>query len=151
MMGEAADACLRAGGRVVGVITEPLAQREIAHPGLTEMIIVPDMPRRKAIMAQRSQAFLTLPGGIGTFEEFFEVFSWAVLGIHAKPLGVLNTLGYYDPMIRLIDHAVAEGYVRDGNLDLLHIHTNPEAIVRQLLRAPARKAAGPRWMELDEV
>lgn len=151
LMGVAADACLELGGKVLGVITEPLAQREIAHKGVSELLIVPDMHQRKALMARYSHAFLTLPGGIGTFEEFFEVFSWAVLGIHAKPLGILNVNGYYDPLLRLIDHAVAQGFVRAGNLDLLHVSTDPEAIVHEMTKTHPPVLAGPKWMNLDEA
>jgi uncharacterized protein (TIGR00730 family) len=97
LMGEVADAVLAGGGHVVGVIPEPLATREIAHDGLTELIVVPGMHERKALMAARCAGFLTLPGGVGTYEEFFEVLSWAVLGLHSKPVGLLNVEGYSTP------------------------------------------------------
>ena len=99
LMGIVADAVLERGGRAIGVIPEPLATKEIAHNGLTELHIVADMHERKALMARRSSAFLTLPGGIGTFEEFFETLSWAALGLHQKPMGVLNVAGYFDPLL----------------------------------------------------
>lgn len=150
LMGEVASACLDAGGEVVGVITEPLTKKEIAHPRATEMIVVPDMHERKAIFARRSVAFLTMPGGIGTFEEFFEVFSWAVLGIHRKPLGVLNVGGYYDPMLGMVEHAVREGFVREANLSLLRVSTDPERIVTDLAEGPPAPS-GPRWMDMSQV
>ena len=93
LMGTVADACLAAGGRAVGVIPEPLALKEIAHDGLTELVVVPGMHERKALMASRSAGFLALPGGVGTFEEFFEILTWAVLGLHNKPIGLLNVDG----------------------------------------------------------
>ena len=100
LMGIVADAVLAAGGRAIGVIPEPLASKEIAHQSLSELHVVRDMHERKAMMASRSAAFLTLPGGIGTFEEFFETLSWATLGLHDKPMGVLNVAGYFDPLMR---------------------------------------------------
>ena len=118
LMGIVADAVLESGGRAIGVIPEPLATKEIAHDGLTELHVVADMHERKALMARRSSAFLTLPGGIGTFEEFFETLSWAALGLHQKPMGVLNVAGYFDPLLALLDHAVAERFVRPEYLDL---------------------------------
>jgi uncharacterized protein (TIGR00730 family) len=133
LMGIVADAVLERGGKVIGVIPEPLAAREIAHDGLTELHVVADMHERKALMARRSSAFLTLPGGIGTFEEFFETLTWAALGLHQKPMGVLNVAGYFDPLLALLDHAVAERFVRPEHLKLLLVATDPEAVVSDLM------------------
>jgi uncharacterized protein (TIGR00730 family) len=133
LMGIVADAALAEGGRVVGVIPERLMQKEIAHEGVTELLIVPGMHERKAEMARRAQGFLTLPGGIGTFEEFFEVLTWAALGLHAKPIGVLNFSGYFDPMLAMLEHGVTEGFVRARHLELLHVSRDPEAIAVDLL------------------
>ena len=132
LMGVVADAVLGGGGRVVGVIPEALATKEVAHDGLTELHVVADMHERKALMARRADAFLTLPGGIGTFEEFFETLSWAALKLHHKPMGVLNIAGYFDPLLALLDHAVAERFVRREFLDLLVVSADPEGIVEEL-------------------
>jgi uncharacterized protein (TIGR00730 family) len=133
LMGIVADAVLERGGKAIGVIPEPLAAREIAHDGLTLLHVVADMHERKALMARRSSAFLTLPGGIGTFEEFFETLTWAALGLHQKPMGVLNVAGYFDPLLALLDHAVAERFVRPEHLMLLLVATDPEAVVSDLM------------------
>ena len=133
LMGIVADAALAGGGRVIGVIPESLATREVAHNGLTELHVVADMHARKAQMARRASAFLTLPGGIGTFEEFFETLSWAILGLHQKPMGILNIVGYFDPLIALLDHGVEARFIRRENLDLIHVATEPEIAVSELL------------------
>jgi uncharacterized protein (TIGR00730 family) len=110
LMGALADATLEAGGEVVGVIPQQLVDREIAHQGLTELHVVATMHERKALMAQLSDGFVALPGGIGTLEELIEVFTWSQLGLHAKPLGVLNVNGYYDRLGAFLDHAVEQGF-----------------------------------------
>ena len=133
LMGIVANAVLERGGTAIGVIPEALAKREIAHDGLTELHVVANMHDRKALMARRSNAFITLPGGIGTFEEFFETLTWAALGLHQKPMGVLNVAGYFDPLLALLDHAVAERFVRPEHLELIHVTTDPEAIVSDLM------------------
>jgi uncharacterized protein (TIGR00730 family) len=137
LMGVVADVVLSGGGRVLGVIPEALATKEGAHHGLSELLVVDDMHQRKAFMARRADAFLTLPGGIGTFEEFFETLSWAALNLHHKPMGVLNVDGYFDPLLALLNHAVAERFVRKEFLDLLVVSADPEAIVEELtVRTP---------------
>jgi len=133
LMGIVADAVLAGGGRVIGVIPDPLATKEIAHDGLTELHVVADMHQRKALMARSANAFLTLPGGIGTFEEFFETLSWSVLGLHQKPLGILNIAGYFDPLLALLNHAVAERFVRPHNLERLIVSGDPETVVSDLM------------------
>ncbi len=132
LMGIVADAVLQGGGRVVGVIPEALATQEVAHDGLTELHVVAGMHERKALMADRADAFLTLPGGIGTFEEFFETLSWAALGLHHKPMGVLNVAGYFDPLLALLDHGIAERFVRREILDLLVVSADPEVLIAEL-------------------
>jgi uncharacterized protein (TIGR00730 family) len=140
LMGVVADAVLAAGGRVVGVIPEALATKEVAHDGLTELHVVADMHQRKALMARRADAFLTLPGGIGTFEEFFETLSWAALKLHHKPMGVLNVGGYFAPLLALLDHAVAERFLRPEILDLLVVSSDQDAILAELARrTPAHR------------
>ena len=150
LMGVVADAALAAGGRVVGVIPEPLALKEVAHAALTELHVVPGMHERKALMARRSAGFLVLPGGIGTLEEFFEILTWAALGLHNKPIGLVNVGGYFDPLLRLLEHGVAEGFVRDSHLALLLVSDDPEALAAGLLghRPPP---PGPVWIDLDQT
>jgi len=150
LMGTTADACLAAGGRVVGVIPEPLTLKEITHHGLTELHVVSGMHERKALMAVRSSAFLTLPGGVGTFEEFFEILTWSVLGLHSKPIGILNVDGYYDPLLELLRHAVSERFFRPSHLEMMIVSDDPEAIIDQLTtRTPP--PAGPVWIDLEQT
>ena len=111
LMGVLADAALAAGGKVIGVIPESLERREVAHQGLTELHVVAGMHERKALMASLSDAFVTLPGGIGTLDEFFDILSWSVLGLHAKPIGLVNYLGFFDPLLAQLDHMVARGFI----------------------------------------
>ena len=132
LMGVVADAALAEGGRVVGVIPEALSDREIAHLGLTELLVVPGMHERKALMAARSSAFLALPGGVGTFEEFFEIVTWSVLGIHRKPIGLLNVSGYYDPLVALLDRAQADGFLRPEHRRMVLVSGDPEGLVGRL-------------------
>jgi uncharacterized protein (TIGR00730 family) len=112
LMGAVADAALEAGGEVVGVIPQALVDKEVAHRGLTELVVVGTMHDRKARMADMADAFVALPGGYGTFEEFCEVLTWTQLGVHAKPCGVLNVVGFYDPLLALFDRAVADRFLR---------------------------------------
>jgi uncharacterized protein (TIGR00730 family) len=150
LMGIVADSVLAAGGDVIGVIPETLARREVAHHGITELIVVPGMHERKALMATRAGAFMTLPGGIGTLEEFFEILSWAVLGIHRKPLGLLNIGGYFDPLVALLEHAQAAGFVRAEHLRHLLISDRHDALIRELA-ARARPAPGGGRVDPDLV
>ncbi len=150
LMGVVADAVLAEGGRVVGVIPEPLATEEVAHDGLDELFVVPGMHERKALMAARAAGFLVLPGGIGTFEEFFEILTWAALGLHRKPIGILNVEGYFDPLLALLDHAVAERFVRPEHVAALLVSDDPEAIVADLLGHDV-PPAGPKRLDADEV
>jgi len=119
LMGLVADAALGAGAKVVGVIPQALVERELGHQGLTELHVVQTMHERKQLMAERSDAFLALPGGIGTLEELFEVWTWRQLGYHDKPVGLLNVAGYYDAFLSFLDHTVAEGFLRQSNRDRL--------------------------------
>ena len=129
LMGVLADAVLAAGGEVIGVIPGPLASRELAHAGLTEMHVVGSMHERKAMMAALCDGFLALPGGLGTFEETLEILTWAQLGIHRKPVGVLNVEGYWDGLQRLLAHAVGEGFVRPEYAALLLFGTTAAEIL----------------------
>ena len=137
LMGVVADAVLAAGGPVVGVIPQAIADIEIAHDGLTELHRVGSMHERKALMAQRSSGFIALPGGLGTLEELFEVWTWAQLAIHQDPIGVLNTEGYYDPLLRFIDAQVEQGFVRTAHRDLVAVASDPDALIEDMLARPA--------------
>jgi uncharacterized protein (TIGR00730 family) len=150
LMGVMANAAIEAGGTVIGVIPKPLARKEIAHDGLTELIVVPGMHARKALMADLSDGFLALPGGVGTFEEFFEVVTWAVLGLHQKPIGLLNVEGYFDPLLAMLAHAVSERFARQGHLALLRVSEDPEAIATDLLNV-VPPPAGPKWIDLEQT
>jgi uncharacterized protein (TIGR00730 family) len=132
LMGIVANACLHEGGRVIGVIPQALADKEVAHTGLTELRIVGSMHERKALMADLSDAFMSLPGGFGTWEEFFEVLTWSQLGIQRKACGVLNVDGYYDPLLDMADRALSEGFVREVHRGLLLSDTDPGRLLDRL-------------------
>jgi uncharacterized protein (TIGR00730 family) len=123
-MGVVADAALAAGGQVTGVIPQSLVDREVAHTGLSELHVVPDLHERKAKMAALADAFLTLPGGAGTLEELFEVFTWAQLGLHDKPIALLDVEGYYQPMLGLLDHMARQGFLKVDYRELLIVDTD---------------------------
>jgi uncharacterized protein (TIGR00730 family) len=135
LMGVVADACLNAGGRVIGVIPQALADKEVAHRGLTELRVVGSMHERKAVMAELSDAFLALPGGYGTWDELFEALTWSQLGIQNKACGVLNVEGYYDSMIAMVNRAVAEGFIRGPHRDSLLSDTDLSRLVDRLNHA----------------
>src|SRR5688500_7198060 len=125
LMGILADTALADGGEVIGVMPQDLVDREIAHTGLTELHVVGSMHERKALMAELSDGFVALPGGAGTLEELIEVYTWSQLGLHDKPMGVLNVLGYYDGLAALLDHAVQEGFLRPQHREAMHAATTP--------------------------
>jgi uncharacterized protein (TIGR00730 family) len=139
LMGALADAVLAAGGEAIGVIPGPLASRELAHTGLTEMRVVASMHERKATMESLADGFVALPGGLGTLEETLEILTWAQLGIHQKPVAVLNVDGYYDGLVRLLTHAVHEGFVRPEYFALLLFADTAAGVVDKLVawRPPA--------------
>jgi len=139
LMGVIADAVLAGGGRVVGVIPEKLAERELAHQELTELIVLPTMHERKAKMASLADAFVALPGGLGTLDELFEIWTWAQLGFHDKPIGLLNVRGFFAPLLALTEQMVREGFVRAQNLELVSSDDDGE---RLLARLEARAARG---------
>lgn len=146
LMGALADATLAAGGNAIGVIPHGLAAREIAHRGLSELRVVSSMHERKAHMARLADAFIALPGGFGTLEELFEIVTWAQLGIHRKPIGLLNVAGYYDALIALLDQAVAEGFVSRENHGLVVVEQEPDALLDRLAThqgPPVREWIGP--------
>ncbi|MES2098905.1 MAG: TIGR00730 family Rossman fold protein [Pseudomonadota bacterium] len=132
LMGVVADAALEAGAAVVGVIPQSLMERELGHQALTELHVVDTMHQRKTMMAERSDAFLALPGGIGTFEELFEVWTWRQLGYHDKPIGLLNVAGYYDALLGFLRHSEAQGFMAAAQNALLQVDTDPLALLERL-------------------
>jgi uncharacterized protein (TIGR00730 family) len=135
LMGALADAALTSGGEVVGVIPRALVDREIAHTGLTQLHVVETMHERKATMAELADAFIALPGGLGTLEELFEVWTWGYLGLHAKPYGVLNVDGYYEPLIQFLNHARDQGFIRAAQRDMLAVDSDPNSLLDKVIGA----------------
>jgi len=135
LMGIVADATLAAGGRVVGIIPKALVEKEWAHHGCTELHVVENMHERKRMMAERADAFLALPGGIGTLEELFEVWTWRQLGYHDKPIGLLNTAGYYDGLLAFLQHAVASQFLGDWQMDLVHVSPATQTLLGELVQS----------------
>jgi uncharacterized protein (TIGR00730 family) len=133
LMGVVADAALAAGGEVIGVIPAGLAERELAHPGLTRLHVVNSMHERKALMADLSDGFLALPGGFGTLDELFEIVTWAQLGLHAKPIGLLNAAGYFGQLLAFINHQVNEEFVSPANLGLIHVSDDVAGLISALM------------------
>ncbi len=129
LMGAVAEAVLEQGGEAVGVIPGELAAKEIAHDGLTELIVVGSMHERKAVMAGRADGFIAMPGGMGTLEEIFEVLTWAQLGIHAKPCGLLDVGGYFDPLLRFLDDAVSHRFLRSQHRSMLLVASEPNEML----------------------
>ena len=148
LMGILADATLEAGGQVIGVIPQALVEKEWAHTGCTELHIVENMHERKRIMAERADAFLALPGGIGTLEEFFEVWTWRQLGYHDKPVGLLNYKGYYDGLLGFLDSAVSQGFMSDWQMDLIRTGPEARALLQTLVEAAGMAFAKP---QLDQI
>ena len=129
LMGAVADAALAEGGEVIGVIPQTLVAREVAHHGLSDLRVVTSMHERKALMADLSDGFIALPGGVGTLEELFEVWTWSHLGLHRKPCGLLDVAGFYSGLGRFIDHVQQEGFLRDGVRDMLLMAENPTQMI----------------------
>jgi uncharacterized protein (TIGR00730 family) len=132
LMGEVADATLAAGGRVIGVIPETLEKLEVGHTGLHELHVVPTMHVRKQMMAERADVFIALPGGIGTLEELYEVWTWRQLAYHDKPIGLLNVDGYYDALLAFMQHTVSEGFLGERQQQMLQVNTDPERLLMTL-------------------
>lgn len=149
IMGALSDAVLAAGGQVIGVIPEMFNTPELVHRRLSELHVVPDMHTRKAQMAARSDAFIALPGGFGTFEELFEILTWAQIGLHQRPIGLLNIGGYFDPLLQLIEHAQQTGFIYREHQDLLLHASQPAALLNALgnYQPPAGLA---RWVQRKE-
>ncbi len=149
LMGVVADAVLEAGGEAIGVIPHALAAREIAHQRLTTLHVVASMHERKAMMAELSDAFIAMPGGFGTYEELFEALTWTQLGLHKKPCGLLNVAGFYDPVVRFIDHAVAEQFIRPQHRAALLVEQDPARLIDALESVTLPEV--PKWIGLQET
>lgn len=145
LMSALADAVLAAGGHAIGVIPRNLWEREVAHPGLSELRVVDSMHERKAVMADLSDGFIAMPGGIGTMEEFFEVWTWGQLGLHRKPYGLLNVGGYYDPLIAFLDHMVAEGFLKPVHRALVLVDDAPQRLVERVVTF--QPPAMDKWLD----
>lgn len=149
LMGVLANTAMAAGGEVIGVIPHSLGVKERAHTGLTDLRVVESMHERKAMMADLSDAFIALPGGYGTFEEFCEILTWTQLGLHRKPCGILNVDGYYDHLLRLFDHSVTEGFVKPVHRKMVISEADPEALVERLIRYEV--PAVSKFIDLEET
>ncbi|MDR0269183.1 TIGR00730 family Rossman fold protein [Paenibacillus sp.] len=149
LMGRVADKVMSMGGKAIGVMPSGLFRGEVAHAGLSEFHKVGSMHERKKMMADFSDAFISMPGGLGTYEELFETSCWAQIGIHKKPIGLLNVRGFYDPLLAMLEHTVKEGFMREENLELFIVESDPEILVQRLLQyVPVQQ--GQKWVELSE-
>ena len=144
LMAALAETVLEEGGDIIGVIPKMLVEREVAHRALSDLRIVDSMHERKALMAELSDGFVALPGGIGTLEEFFEIWTWAQLGVHDKPCGLLNIAGYFDPLLEFLDRAVAEKFVRDVHRSMVIVESEPQALLRRFESYVAPKVV--KWV-----
>jgi uncharacterized protein (TIGR00730 family) len=149
LMGVLADTVLAAGGEAIGVMPQALIDREIGHPGLTELRVVDSMHERKALMAELADAFVAVPGGIGTLDELIEVYTWSQLGIHQKACGVLNVHGYYDHLAAFLDHAVTQGFLRPQHRAVLTVADEPAELLDRL--AAFQPPTVGKWLELDQT
>lgn len=149
MMGRLAAATLQAGGRVVGIIPGAVMNRELAHQELTELRVVKSMHERKSEMAQLSDAFVALPGGLGTIEAFFELLTWAQLGLHRKPCAVLDVAGYFQPLVRFLDHVTREGFMARPHRELVLVEEDPEELVRRM--RVYQPPSIPRWIDQGQT
>jgi uncharacterized protein (TIGR00730 family) len=149
LMGIVADAALAAGGEVIGIIPQALAKKEVAHFGLKDLRIVNSMHERKALMVELSDAFIAMPGGFGTLEELSEVLSWAQLGLHRKPVGVLNVASFYDSLLTFFDHTVEREFVRDVHRQSVLAETDPARLLDLLANAHPPKVH--KWIDLDQT
>ena len=149
LMGALADGALAAGGEVIGIMPRHLVDREVAHTGLTELLVVESMHERKSRLADLSDGFLAMPGGLGTLEELFEVWTWGQLGLHRKPYGLLEVGGFFGPLLGFIDHAVREGFIRQEYRDLLVVDTEPASLISRMeaMLPPAL----PRWVDREST
>jgi uncharacterized protein (TIGR00730 family) len=145
IMGVLANAILAEGGHVIGIIPQTLVDKEVAHPGLSDLRVVKSMHERKTLMAELSDGFIALPGGLGTLEELFEVLTWALLGLHQKPCGLLNICDYYRSLIDFLDHAVAEKFIKDVHRAMLLVEEQPERLLERFERYQAPSVT--KWFD----
>ena len=145
LMGVVADAALNAGAKVIGVLPKALADLELAKPDLSELHIVESMHERKMLMADLSDAFIAMPGGIGTLEEMFEVWTWTQLGVHSKPVGLLNAQKYYDPLLSFLSSVVDSGFIKQAHFDMLIVEAQPLELLSRLLST--KIAYEPKWID----
>ncbi|HET55629.1 MAG TPA: TIGR00730 family Rossman fold protein, partial [Ignavibacteria bacterium] len=146
LMGEIASAVLKAGGKVTGVIPKQLLEKEVAHTGLNDLRIVGSMHERKSLMADLSDGFIAMPGGFGTLEEVFEVVAWGQLNFHNKPLGLLNVNGYYNNLIKFLDHSVNENFIKPEHREMILVNNDPEAMITQLQNYIPPKVDKADWI-----
>lgn len=149
LMGRLAESTLEAGGHVTGVIPQALTRREVAHGDLSELRVVDSMHERKGIMADLADAFIVLPGGLGTMEEFFEVLTWSQLGLHRKPIGILDVDGYYEPLIHLLDHMVRQGFVASNHRRMVVVEDEPARLLERLRSYVAPPV--PTWIAQEQT
>jgi len=149
LMGALADAVLEAGGDAIGVIPQALVDREVAHKGLTELHIVTSMHERKTLMAELADAFIAMPGGLGTLEELFEVWTWAQLGLHQKPLGIFGPQEFFRPLFQFLDSLVSHKFLRAEHRDMIAVGENPLALLESL--AQSRPTIAPKWVARVET
>jgi len=149
IMGVLADAVLEGDGEVIGVIPQAIADKEIAHTGLTKLQVVSNMHERKSMMAEYSDGFIALPGGLGTMEELFEVWTWGQLGFHQKPCGLMNVANYYDQLTAFITHAVDQEYVKAVHQDALLVATEPNELIEQMINYQV--VSGGKWIARDDL
>lgn len=149
LMGIIADAVLKEKGKVIGVIPHALSSKEFAHTGLTDLRLVSSMHERKAMMVELSDAFIAMPGGFGTFDEFFEILTWAQLGLHAKPIGLLNVEGYFDLLLEFINQVLEEGFIQKNHRHLIIASHDPEKLLRSLISY--KSARLPKFINLQEA
>ena len=144
IMGSIADAMVDAGAEVIGVIPRALDEKEVSHAGVSELVVVDSMHERKALMAELSDGFIALPGGLGTIEELFEVLTWTQLGFHHKPCGLLNVQGYFDQLVAFLDHTVEQAFVKPVHRDILLVEENADSLLRRM--AAFQPPADEKWI-----
>lgn len=149
VMGQVAQACLEHKGKVIGVIPEFLKLKEVVHLGLTELITNENMHQRKMTMQEISDGFITLPGGFGTLEELFEIITWSQLGLHQKPIGLLNINGFYDDLLKMLEHMVRRGFLKMENYELLIVDTSVEGLIKKMKAYKPQPV--PKWLKGDRT
>lgn len=149
LMGALADGALAAGGEVIGIMPRHLVDHEVAHTGLSKLHVVASMHERKSLLAELSDGFLAMPGGLGTLEELFEVWTWGQLGLHRKPYGILEVGDFFAPLLRFLDHAVAEGFIKQEYRDLLVVATEPTSLISRMESMSPPPL--PRWVDREST